>query len=323
MFTEGLDNNALKWVSEKERSLPSSNLRSTADPLLSSRNRGHGFGLPATSRFHSGHLPASTIPLTRIISGKVDGIVSASDSDMNTDSEEEVSGFHHSLDSSPQDERVQAGTASRCDNAVRPQYTNDYGWSDVSSSMESTLGLQRKVSDRFLRGNGRYPSEVKDYTEEESSDSAASSEFSTTQTGSINGVIPARRARAAENYASNRMSNLKSKGFLEKDNARNKQKGDLSEDDIASAPPFCNSPGERNRGPEKFPVNKEGSNRRGVVVSHCSMPTNVGGTLDPTNKNNDIDINNNAEKQHRYSMGADIVFAGGSHVLRTPAFHAR
>ncbi|KAK4747499.1 hypothetical protein SAY87_014085 [Trapa incisa] len=323
MFTEGLDNNALKWVSEKERSLPSSNMRPTVDPLLSSRNRGHGFRLPATSRFHSGHLPANTIPLTQIISGKVDGSISASDSDMVTDSEEEVSGFHHSLDSSPQDERVQAGTARRYDNAARSQYTSDYGWSDVSSSMETTLGLQGKVPDRYLRRNGRHPLGIKDYTEEEFSDSAASSEFSTTQTGSINGAIPASsRSCATEKYASNRMSNLKSKGVLQKENARNKQKGDFSEDDIASAP-FCNSPGELKRVPEKILVNEEESRGVGVVRSHDSMPTNVGGTLNPTNINDeDFDIKSNAEKQHRNSIGVETVFTGGSLPPRTPAFHA-
>lgn len=136
---------------------------------------------------------------------------------MITDSEEEVSGFHHSLDSSPQDERAPAGAACRYDNhRARPQYTSDYGWSDVSSSMETTLGLQGKASDRFLRAKGRYPLGVKDYTEDESSDSAASSEFSTTQTGSISGVIPASRACAPENCASNVTSQLKAKGVLEK-----------------------------------------------------------------------------------------------------------
>lgn len=151
------------------------------------------------------------------MSGKVDGSVSGSDSDMITDSEEEVSGFHHSLDSSPHDERVPAGTTRRYDNPrARAQYTTDYGWSDVSSSMETTLSLHGKVSDRLLRGNGRYPLGVKDYTEDESSDSAASSEFSTTQTGSINGVLPVSRECAPENYATNMTSNLKAKGFLEK-----------------------------------------------------------------------------------------------------------
>lgn len=84
------------------------------------------------------------------------------------------------------------------------------------------------------------------------------------------------------------------------DNSRNKQKGNFSDDDIASAPPFCSSTGEHKHACEEMPVKKE-QNGLEVVRSHGSMPTDVGGTLELTNKNDeDDDIKRNTEKQHRF-----------------------
>lgn len=172
------------------------------DPITNIRSGGRNFGLPPTAKFRSGHLPVTSTTLS------VDE-ESASENDVTTDSEEDtVYGGRYSLDSSPQDERIRNGTVQRLGNMAqrRPLYTtaSDYTYSDVSSSMETIMGGRRgSLEGRLVRGNGRYPVGRDGFTEEdESSDSAGSSEFSTTQVGSINGGIPRGRAYVSEGYAS-------------------------------------------------------------------------------------------------------------------------
>ena len=123
---------------------------------------------------------------------------------MSTESDEEVYGGRYSLESSPQDERVPNATAHRYGNPVQRQarYGSDYMYSDVSSSMETVVGRRGNLAERLVRGNGRYPVGRNGYTEDESSDSAASSEFSSTQVGSINGAVPRGRAYVSGGYAS-------------------------------------------------------------------------------------------------------------------------
>ena len=176
------------------------------DPI---RSAGRGFGLPPTSKFRSGHLPPSTIPVSRTVPGDNDDIESGSDNDndMTTDSEEEVYGGRYSLDSSPPDDRNPSNGAQRYGKPSQgqPRYASDSMYSDVSSSME-TVGRRGygTVAERLLNRNGRYPvaQNGNGFTEDESSDSAASSEFSTTQVGSINGGLPRRGSYASEGYAS-------------------------------------------------------------------------------------------------------------------------
>ena len=190
------------------------------DPITNIRTGGRNLGLPPPAKFRSGHLLATSTTL----SGDVeDDSASASENDVNTDSEEDtVYGGRFSLDSSPQDERLPNGTAYRFGNPTqrRPRYAtaSEYTYSDVSSSMETLMGGRRgNLGERLGRGNGRYPVGRDGFIEEdESSDSAGSSEFSTTQVGSINGSILRSRAYVSEGYASSVPSRINVESTAEK-----------------------------------------------------------------------------------------------------------
>lgn len=179
---------------------------------------GGGFGLPPPSKFRSGHLPPNAIPLSRTIPVHDVDSGSGSDNDVTTDSEEEVYGGRYSLDSSPQDDRIPNGTAHRYGNPLKRETScgSDYTYSDVGSSMETVLGRHKLVAaERLVRGNGRYAVGRNGYTEDESDDSAGSSEFSTTQVGgSINGNVM--RSRISEGYASSVPSTVNVESAAEK-----------------------------------------------------------------------------------------------------------
>ena len=98
----------------------------------------------------------------------------------------------------------------------RTHYASDYMYSDVSSSMETVAGRQGDLPERLVRNNGRYPVGRNGYTEDESSDSAGSSEFSSTQVGSINGAVPRSRAYVSEGYASSVPSRVNVESAAEK-----------------------------------------------------------------------------------------------------------
>lgn len=182
------------------------------DPISGFRG-GRGFDLPPASKFRSGHLPSTAIPVSRALPRDGDGSVSASDDDITTDSEEEDSRGRYSLDSSPVNPRIPVRNGNPVQ--TRGRYASDYVYSDVSSSRETIFGRERNVVDRLLRQSGT--SVV--YTEEdaEESDSAASSEFSTTQVGSISGASGMRRrVYTSEGYASSVTSHANVQGAAQK-----------------------------------------------------------------------------------------------------------
>ena len=182
---------------QKEVPISNTTLRSRNDPISVVNGGGsRGFGLPPPAKFRSGHIPASAIPVSSVNSG------SNSDNDDSVDSEEEVYGGRYSLDSSPQDPRVPSDAPRRYGNLTqrRPQYGSDYTYSEVSSSRETLVGRPGVVRDPLMRGIGNV--RQSGFTEDESDDSAASSEFSTTQVGSVNGTVPRSRAYVSEGYAS-------------------------------------------------------------------------------------------------------------------------
>lgn len=180
-------------------------MRSRNDPIIGLKSGGgsRGFGLPPPAKFRSGHLPANAIPVSTVIPPETGDSGSNTDIDASVDSDEEVYGGRYSLDSSPQDQRIPNGAAGRYGNLTqrRPRYGSDYSYSEVSSSRETLVGRPGVVRDPVMRG----PASVRQsgFTEDDSSDSAASSEFSTTQVGgSINGTLPRSRAYMSEGYAS-------------------------------------------------------------------------------------------------------------------------
>ncbi|KAF5456023.1 hypothetical protein F2P56_025539 [Juglans regia] len=315
MFTEGLDKNALRWVKEKEVPFSNSNLRPRIDPITNIRSGGgRGFGLPPPAKFRSGHLPSNAIPVSRTIPGDVDESGSHSDNDMSTDSEEVYVG-RYSLDSSPQDERIPSGTtAHRYGNPAQrpPHYASDYMYSDVGSSMETVAGRQGHVAERLVRGNGRHPVGKYGYTEDESSDSAASSEFSTTQVGSINGAVPHTRAYVSEGYTSSVPSRVNMASAAKKNlHSRNLQDEKFSDDDdgdIPSAPPFCGSAQEIKQGAVRSPVSTK-NNWNTSETTPCVKVENDTG-------------NRNPEHFVRTTTNSEAGASSGSYPARLPTFHA-
>ncbi|KAK8309012.1 hypothetical protein V6Z12_D02G100900 [Gossypium hirsutum] len=241
MFTEGLDSNALKWV------------QGVIDQITNIRAGGRNFGLPPPGIFRSGHLLETAIPVTSTtLTGDVDDDSSpASENDVTSDSDEDtVYGVRHSLDSSPEDQKITngSGTAHRYGNQAQrqPLYatSSDYIYSDVSSSLGTLMGGRRgNLGDRLVKGNGRFPVGRDGFTEEDkSSDSASSSEFSIAQVGRINGRISRSKACVSEGYASSVPSRINVESAADKDlNSGKLHHEKFSDDDVPTAPPISSS----------------------------------------------------------------------------------
>lgn len=190
------------FTHQKEGAVPSSNLSTRIGSIAGGvrNNSARGFGLPPTSKFHSGHLAPSAIPVTRTVpGGSIDsGLGMDNDMDTGSSSEEEGTyGATYSIESSPQDERVPKSSSYRYG---RKKYASDYSYSDASSLREAIAGRQANVAVRNFGANGdeRYSYSMgsnadKDYE----SDSASSSELSTVQAGRTK--INRSAARAREN----------------------------------------------------------------------------------------------------------------------------
>ncbi|KAJ0085119.1 hypothetical protein Patl1_08631 [Pistacia atlantica] len=318
MFTEGLDNNAVRW---KQVPLSNSNLR---PPMTNLRN-GRGFDLPPTSKFRSGHLPATAIPVSRTLPRNAGDSASASENDVTTDSEDDVYGGRYSLDSSPQDPRIPHRNGNSVQRHVR--YTSDYGYSDVSSSRETIFGRERSLGERLVRGNGRTVYTEED--EEEESDSAASSEFSTTQAGSVSGVGGMRRrAYGSEGYTSSVASHTNVRSAAEKDlRSRSihdeKFTDDDDDDDIPSAPPFSGSAQEIKQFAEQVPASRVQS-AMATENTHGSSTKNDSNAFKPTSgvRPDDITGNRNSGQFARTAVGAESAVPSGSYPSRLPTFHA-
>ena len=189
---------------QKEVPISNSTVGSRIDPVRGIKSgSSRGFRLPPPAKFRSGHLPVNAT------SGEVDDSASNSDNDGSSDSE--VYGGRYSLDSSPQDNRIPNGGAQRYGNLTYrgPGYgsASDYTYSEVSSSRETVFGRPGVVRDPLVGRAGNV--KQKGFTEDESSDSAASSEFSTTHGGSVNGAVPTFQSHVSEGYASSVPSRMK------------------------------------------------------------------------------------------------------------------
>lgn len=189
-----------------------------------------GLGMPTPEKFRSGHIPrGAAVPLPRSSLRSDDGsAASGSDMDESSDNDEiEVCSGRYSVDSSP---RRTAPPLYRYATMPGQQhyYSTDDGYSDLSSSRDTALPRAKAQPLRRPLTRGR----VVGYVDEECSDSAGSSEFSSQVEGQSNGVTskggyaseyshtgPARReannvvqktrAVAAENYSRNTPLNSK------------------------------------------------------------------------------------------------------------------
>lgn len=329
MFTEGLDKNALKWVSEgsashSKESSYMTNQRPRIDPISSIGNRGRGIGLPPPSKFQSGHLPG-VISMSGVIPGDSEGSRSVSDNDMTTDSEEEVYGGRYSLDSSPQNDRIR----SRSANAQRyyepvqrrtPQYASESMFSDdVSSSRETNRGCGQ-VDEKLTRGANRYPKNA--YSEDGSSYSDGSSEFSTTQIRSTNGTLPQKRAYVSEGSASRIPSGMDAHHATGKDVTVGTLQNENPRDDIPSAPPFCASVGEIKQDREHIPA--YGTHHAESSADSHAFPAKPCTSIDmsPSTKEQDIMLKNSSYVPVRTAVGVESCVPLGPHPTRRPTFHA-
>lgn len=311
MFTEGLDNSSLRWVREKQVPYSNSNLRPRIDPITNRR----GFDLPPPSKFRSGHLPMTAIPLSRTLPRDAEESASASENEMITDSEDDVYSGRYSLDSSPQDQRIPPHGNSVQRHA---RYASDYGYSDVSSSRETIFGRERNVGERLVRGSERTV-----YTEEdeEESDSAASSEFSTTQVASVSGASGMRRrANVSEGYASSVASGANVKSTSEKDlRSRNMHMEKFTDDedgDVPSAPPFSGSALEIKQCREQIPASRVQS---ATVTAHAHASSTQ---QDPNASKPLSGVKPSDNTGSRTAAVADSAVPSSSHPARLPTFHA-
>lgn len=311
MFTDGLDNSSLRWVREKQVPYSNSNLRPRIDPITNRR----GFDLPPPSKFRSGHLPTTAIPLSRTLPRDAEESASASENEMITDSEDDVYSGRYSLDSSSQDQRIppHGNSAQR-----HARYASDYGYSDVSSSRETIFGRERNVGERFVRGSERTV-----YTEEdeEESDSAASSEFSTTQVASVSGASGMRRrANVSEGYASSVASGANVKSTSEKDlrsrNMHMEKFTDDEDDDVPSAPPFSGSSLEIKQCREQIPASRVQS---ATVTTHAHASSTQ---QDPNASKPLSGVKPSDNTGSRTAAVVDSAVPSSSHPARLPTFHA-
>ncbi|TKY56317.1 hypothetical protein E2542_SST20760 [Spatholobus suberectus] len=310
MFTEGLDKNALRWVREKEVPISNTALRARNDPISGMKSgAGRGFGLPPPAKFRSGHLPANAIPVSTAMPAETGDSGSNSDNDDSVDSEEEVYGGRYSLDSSPQDRRVPNGAARRYGNLTQrgPRYASDYTYSEVSSSRETLVGRPDTVRDPMMRGAANV--RQSGFTEDDSSDSAASSEFSTTQVGSVNGALPRSRTYFSEGYASSVPSRMNVKSVAAKDG----RISDDDDDDIPSAPPFIGSTQEiRTHG--EIPAS--GAHTIPNKAESSALKSMSGDKIESNVENGSTD------QFVRTATGSEAATSSNSHPPRLPTFHA-
>ncbi|KAE9615218.1 hypothetical protein Lalb_Chr04g0252951 [Lupinus albus] len=311
MFTQGLDKNALRWVKEKEVPHFNTGFRSINDSPINGVKSGssRGFGLPPPSKFRSGHLPASAIPVSTVLQADTGDSFSNSDNDDSIDSYEEVYGGRYSLDSSPQDLRAPNGAARRYGNFAQrgARGGSDYTYSEVSSSRETLVGRRGVTRDPLVRTAHVRQS---GFTEDESSDSAASSEFSTTQVGSINGTVLRNRTYVSEGYASSVPSKMNVQSAKEK-------KGRLSDDDdddVPSAPPFCGPGQEIKQTHEEIPSSGA------QTTTKRAEPSTLKSTSE--DKIEDNIGNDNHEQFVRTAIGPETGTSSNSYPARLPTFHA-
>nr|GMD85036.1 Rhomboid-like protease 5 [Ipomoea batatas]GME11634.1 Rhomboid-like protease 5 [Ipomoea batatas] len=331
MFTEGLDSNALKWVREGSGNnhknevhyTPMSTHRARIDTLTGLRNGGRSAGLPP-SKFQSGHL-SGVIPVSRVIHADSDDNGTASENDMCTDSEEEVYGGRYSVDSSPQDERLPArGAAQRYYNYAQrrvPQYGSESAFSDdvdVNSSRETIGRGIGHVAERAVRGTSRFPERSGAYTEEEESDSAASSEFSTTQVGTNSGTVLRSATYASEDYSSSVPSKSNRGSLTQKDMVAGSLGKVSFDEEIPSAPPICGSAGEIKQDNDEVPASGATCKSSAVDANGPSAGAHANISASIHKQEN---VTNLSGSPLRTTVGVENGGPSGSHPTRLPTFH--
>ncbi|CAL5054437.1 unnamed protein product [Urochloa decumbens] len=343
MFTEGLDRDALKWVRQGQgaATLHSHDRMDALRAVRGAAGRG-GLGMPPPEKFRSGHMPrGATVPLRSSLRSDDGSAASGSDMDESSDNDEiEVCSGRYSVDSSPRGNDVTRRTAVPLYRyATMPgqqhYYSTDDGYSDLSSSRDTALPRANAQPLRRPQARGR----VVGYVDEECSDSAGSSEFSSQVEGQSNGVTskggyaseyshtgPARRevnnvvqkirAAAAENYNRNTPLNPKTNqpgSYSSQVPAREDAKATHKLDglsDVPSAPPI------HGYDQDHHPVTQNGTRFSGNAKSTDGLSA----------KKEHQEVNggaNIADKNVRGTLNAGHTSKPSSSIpLRVPTFHA-
>ncbi|OUZ99781.1 hypothetical protein BVC80_9065g56 [Macleaya cordata] len=325
MFTEGLDTNSVRWVTEREIPISNFNQRIRIDPVSNIRNCGNGgrgFGLPPTAKFSSGHLPSGVIPVPLTV--RNNGGDRESGSDMDTDSDEENYIGRYSIDSSPEDDldrRIPIGSTQKYNTQLsgQPHYTSDSVYSEISSSRETIRQQQGRKDERAKFGG--YPVGKNEFTEEDEwSDSVVSSEFASTQVGSNNINVPQRRTHS-EGYSTSVHSRANAEKFTENDFHVKGPPDKISDDEVPSAPPVCYPREEVNQGTEQdrasrspFPADSDGSSIR---KENPTSPNMVSGVASQVNAGSRV-----SDQSVRTTPAVEAAASSGSLPARLPTFHA-
>ncbi|KAL9667324.1 hypothetical protein QQ045_001676 [Rhodiola kirilowii] len=302
MFTQGLDRNGVRWVQEKSRI-----------DSVASRIGGRDIGLPPHSKFASGHLPSHAVHFP-----KDDESVS-SDDETSLDSDEDMYRGKHSLDSSPQYGRIPSSGTHKFAKPMngRPQSASSYMYSDVSSSVETREGT--RAAERHMKFNHLYPVKQSSYTEDESTNSGASSEYSSTQVGRDSGAVPHCNGNTAGQYNSRAFSRFNTNNGANKNVGKYGTRVFEDDVDIPSAPPMYGS----------VPEIKEGSHKVGLFQSQ-KQSQNVKQGPTTTNEEKKAqsgilqDRTGNGSHSVRESGGVEAAVCSGAGAVsaRLPTFHA-
>nr|GLL48126.1 uncharacterized protein LOC109170389 [Ipomoea trifida] len=297
--------------------------RARIDTLTGLRSGGRSAGLPP-SKFQSGHL-SGVIPVSRVIHADSDDNGTASENDMCTDSEEEVYGGRYSPESSPQDERPPSrGAAQRYYNYAQrrvPQYGSESAFSDdvdVNSSRETIGRGIGHVAERAVRGTSRFPERSGAYTEEEESDSAASSEFSTTQVGTNSGTVLRSATYASEDYSSSVPSKSNRGSLTQKDMVAGSLGKVSFDEEIPSAPPICGSAGEIKQDNDEVPASGATCKSSAVDANGPSAGAHANISASIHKQEN---VTNLSGSPLRTTVGVENGGPSGSHPTRLPTFH--
>ncbi|XP_058097001.1 uncharacterized protein LOC131242416 isoform X2 [Magnolia sinica] len=294
MFSQGLNPNTVRWAREGPQ----------INPI---RNGVRNFGLPPPAKFRSGHLPLRSIP----VSCPDDDGASGSDMEL-TDSEEEICGGRHPLNSLPR-EGVSSRVPSRMANG-QLHYTSDCIDSDFSTSGDAVQQHRVRMTERMGAGCCRDPVEVTGYTEDEMSDSARSSGF-TKRMESNNGGY------SAKGHPTSVLLQPERKFATEKDK-RGFLNNKFHEVDVPSAPLFCGSSEEINQAVEEIPffnpraADSNGSSIKKAPSESKRMHSGVGAQYNIGNGLPEPCIRTN-------SLGVEAAVSLGSLPLHVPTFRAR